>query len=166
MNQTSGNDQKPDFGHDFDPLLDQRWSPKPFSWVLPLLDLIHCCKLSLYAISRKTNEPNLRKWQKTQFPAQFWPIWPKFGSPIFFFFKNLASSVKRYHGQLWPCALLEKTMIQSSENVVTRDGQMDRKTDGQVISQDTVRLTLSVQQTLTNCPKNRDIQNLANLFLN
>ena len=23
-----------------------------------------CCKLSLYTISSKTNEPNLRKWQK------------------------------------------------------------------------------------------------------
>ena len=34
-----------------------------FSWVLPLLDVIHCCKLSLYEISRKTNEPSLRKWQ-------------------------------------------------------------------------------------------------------
>ena len=33
-------------------------------WVLPLLDVIYCCKLSLHVISRKTNEPNLRKWQK------------------------------------------------------------------------------------------------------
>ena len=36
-----------------------------FTWILPPLDVRHCCKLSLYAISRKTNKPNLRKWQKT-----------------------------------------------------------------------------------------------------
>ena len=36
-----------------------------FSWILPLLDIRNCCKLSLFTISRKTNEPNLRKLQKT-----------------------------------------------------------------------------------------------------
>ena len=59
-----------------------------FWWVLPLLDVIHCCKLSLYAMSRKTNEPNLRKWQKTLFWARFRPICPKFGPPIFFLKKT------------------------------------------------------------------------------
>ena len=44
--------------------LVQMWSPKFFSLVLPLLDVIDCCKLSSYAISRKTNKPKLRKWQK------------------------------------------------------------------------------------------------------
>ena len=38
--------------------------PQFFLWVLPSLDVINCCKLSLYAIARKTNEPNLRKWKK------------------------------------------------------------------------------------------------------
>ena len=65
-------------------LLPQIWDPKLFSWILLLLDVRHYCKLSLHAISRKTNEPNLRKWQKTQFWAQFWPLWPKFGSQNFF----------------------------------------------------------------------------------
>ena len=46
-----------DFGH-FRPNL----GPKIF---LPLLHVRHCCKLSLYAISRKTNELNLRKLLKT-----------------------------------------------------------------------------------------------------
>ena len=41
--------------------------PYFFSLVLPLLEVRHCCKLSLYALSRKTIEPNLRKWQKTYF---------------------------------------------------------------------------------------------------
>ena len=141
MNQTSGNDQKPDFGHDFDPLLDQRWSPKPFSWVLPLLDLIHCCKLSLYAISRKTNEPNLRKWQKTQFPAQFWPIWPKFGSPIFFF-KNLASLVTSYHGQLSSSSILEKT-----NDLILRklsDGWTDGQTENDFIGRCPINVERSI----------------------
>ena len=58
----------------FWPAFAQIWSPKIFLWVLPLLDVIHCYKLSLYAISRKTNEPHLRKWHKTYFWTQFWPV--------------------------------------------------------------------------------------------
>ena len=46
-------------------ILAQIWSPKFFSRVIPLLGVTHCCKLSLYAISKKTKEANLRKWQKT-----------------------------------------------------------------------------------------------------
>ena len=37
-----------------------------------------CCKLSLYTISSKTNEPNLRKWQKN--PPSFGPKFGPFGS--------------------------------------------------------------------------------------
>ena len=59
--------------------LAQIWIQKFFSWVLPLLHIIHCCKLSLYAISRKTIEPNFRKWPKTIFAPNFGPFWPKFG---------------------------------------------------------------------------------------
>ena len=62
MNQTRENDKKPRV---LGPILAQIWSPKSFLWVVPLLDNIHCCKLPLYAISRKTNKPNLKKWQKT-----------------------------------------------------------------------------------------------------
>ena len=64
--------------------LAQIWATKIFPWILPLLDVRRCCKLSLYAISRKTNEKNLRKWQKTLFQAWFWPLWPKFGPKNFF----------------------------------------------------------------------------------
>ena len=35
-----------------------------FSWVLPLLVVRNCSKLSSYAISTKTTEPNFRRWQK------------------------------------------------------------------------------------------------------
>ena len=85
-----------------------------FWWVLPLLDVIHCCKLSLYAMTRKTNEPNLRKWQKTLFWARFRLICPKFGPPIFFFFlKNLTPKslyiIASYHHLQYQ----KKLMIQS-----------------------------------------------------
>ena len=41
------------------------WGPKNFlNGFLPLLVVRQCSKLSLYAISRKNNEPNLKKWQK------------------------------------------------------------------------------------------------------
>ena len=53
--------KKPTFGPDFDPNL----VPKILLWALSLVDVIHCCKLSFHVISKKTNEPNLRKWQKT-----------------------------------------------------------------------------------------------------
>ena len=56
MNKTWENNKKPNFVPDF--------GHKNFSWVLPLLAARYCSKLSSYAISRKTNEPNLRKWQK------------------------------------------------------------------------------------------------------
>ena len=45
---------------------------------------------------------------------------------FFFFFKNLASSVARYHGQLSSSTISEKT-----NNPVLSDGQMDRQIDRQ-----------------------------------
>ena len=51
----------PDFVQ-FDPNVGPKFF---FSFILPMLVLRHCYKLSLYAISSKTNEPNLKKWQKT-----------------------------------------------------------------------------------------------------
>ena len=48
------------------------------------------------------------------------------GSWKSFFFKNLASSVARYHGQLSSSTTSEKT-----NNPVLSDGQMDRQMDRQ-----------------------------------
>ena len=71
---------------------DQLWPLSPefgtkkfFSQILPLLYVRHCCKLSLFAISKKSNEPNLRKLEKTQLWDQLWPLWPKFGIKKIFF---------------------------------------------------------------------------------
>ena len=49
-------EKKTSFRPDFGPFWPKFGPKKFFSWVLPLLDIIHCCKLSLYAISRKTNK--------------------------------------------------------------------------------------------------------------
>ena len=45
--------------------------------VLALLDVRHCPKLQSCAISRKSNDATLRKWQKPKF-------WTRFGAPNFF----------------------------------------------------------------------------------
>ena len=59
MNQTQKNGKKPSFEPDFGP-----FNPNlGFKFcvcvcILPLLDVRHYCKLSLYAISKKPSEPN------------------------------------------------------------------------------------------------------------
>ena len=53
--------------------MTQIWAQNFFSWILPLLVVRHCYKISLYVIARKTNEPNLRKWQKPSFESKFGP---------------------------------------------------------------------------------------------
>ena len=93
MYQTCEKGKKPSFGPDFDLFLQ----------VLSLLVVRHCSELSLYAFSWKTNKRNLIKWQKTQFWARFWPMWPKFGSPIFFskiqFHQSLDVMISYHHVQ-------------------------------------------------------------------
>ena len=68
----------------FWPLWHKFWPKKLFSWILPLLDVRNCYKLSLCASSRKTNKPNLRKWQKSYFRVRFWSLWHKFASKKLF----------------------------------------------------------------------------------
>ena len=63
MNETWENGEKPNFGPDFS-LFRPNLGPKSFLRVLPQLVVRNCSNLSLYVISRKINEPNLRKWQK------------------------------------------------------------------------------------------------------
>ena len=103
--------------------------PKSFLCLLPLVDIWHCCKLSSYAIWRKTDNPNSRKCRKTSFWAWFRSVGPKFGLPFFFFFffENLASSVTRWHGQLSSWTISEKT----NDPIFRKfsDGRTDRETD-------------------------------------
>ena len=65
MTQTWENGKKPSFRTNFSPFGPYLGPKFFFSWILPLLDVRNCCKLSLYGISRYNNDPNLRKWQKT-----------------------------------------------------------------------------------------------------
>ena len=113
------------------PILDclaQIWVPNFFSWVLPILDVRYCCKLSLNATSTKRYDPNSRKWRKTSFWAWFRSIGPKFRLPNFFL-KNLTSSITRYHGQLSSCTISEKT----NDSILRKfsDWRKDGRTDGQ-----------------------------------
>ena len=81
--------------------LDRIWAPKFYSWILPLLHVIHHWKLSLYAISRKTNDPNLRKWKKkTSFRTNFGPFVPNLGPKILFhrfYLQCMLDIVASYH---------------------------------------------------------------------
>ena len=58
MNQTQKNGKKPSFEPDLAPLTQIWASNFVCVCILPLLDVRHYCKLSLYAISKKPNEPN------------------------------------------------------------------------------------------------------------
>ena len=58
MIQLWENDKNPSFAPNLGP-------PKFCSWVLHPLIVRQCSKLLPYAISRKANEPHLRKWQNT-----------------------------------------------------------------------------------------------------
>ena len=81
IHQTRENGKKsPSFGPDFGPF-DPNFF---FSWVLPQVDVRPCCKLSLYTISRKANETNLRKRQKPSFRTDFGPFGPNSGGQFFF----------------------------------------------------------------------------------
>ena len=84
--------------------------PQFFSYILPLLDVRNCCKLSFYAILWKTNETKLEKIAKK----------------YIYIFKNLALSVTRYNDQLSPCTTSEKT----NDPILRKlsDGQIDRRT--------------------------------------
>ena len=121
--------KKTSFRPNFDPFGPNLGPENVFSWILPLLEVRHRCNGLLYANSRKNNEQNLRKWQKTQFQAQFWP---KFRPPIFylfiFFFKTLTLSVTRYHGQLSSCTISEKT----NDPILRKlsNGRTDQPTEG------------------------------------
>ena len=118
--------------------LAQIWVPKFFSRILPLLDVRHCCKLKFHSISMKTNKPNLRKWKKNSFGPDFGTFdqirdADCFFFCLFFFSKNLAPSVTRYHCQLSLCAKSEKTngSILRKLSDGRTDGQTDWQADGQ-----------------------------------
>ena len=62
MNITLENGEKPNFGLNLGPFGPQLGLKNVLTWVLPLLDVRHCHKLSLNAILGKTYNPNSTKW--------------------------------------------------------------------------------------------------------
>ena len=105
-----------------------------------LPDVRHCSKLSLYSISKKTYDPNSRKWQKSSFYTWFGHVDPKRGLPIFFL-KSVASPVTRYNGQLSSCLISEKTNDPILRKV--NDRWTDGWTDGRADRQEQFHRTLS-----------------------
>ena len=97
------------------------WSPIFFFVGFILLDVRHCCKLALYAISRKTNN---RKWRKNLVLVLTYDSGPKFEMPFFFSFKNLALSVTRYHMR----QLSSSTLSGKTNNPILRK-RSGRRTD-------------------------------------
>ena len=82
------------------------------SWILPLLDVRNCSKLSLYDISRKTNEPNLRKWQKLSFGPNFGTFSPNLGPKNFFhgfYLHQMLDIVAGYHCMQFQGKLMNRT---------------------------------------------------------
>ena len=122
------------------------WGPKFFSWILPLLDVRHCRKLSSYSISQKAHDPNLIKWVKISFWAWFRLVGAEFRPPNSF----QSSSVTKYHGQLSSCKTLEKTNDSSLKKLLTEkwtDGRMDeqreRERDRQMDQRDFIGVVCS-----------------------
>ena len=85
MNQTWKNSAEPIFGHNF----GRNLGPNFLLWVLPLLDVTHCCKLSLYAIQTK---PVNQTWENSEEP-KFGPSFgPNLRLPPLIFFQNFTST--------------------------------------------------------------------------
>ena len=71
--------KKTNYGSNFSPNMGS----KNFFWVLPLEDFIYCCKLSLYAISRKTWENSVETNFRLNCDSFGTNLAPKFFSPVF-----------------------------------------------------------------------------------
>ena len=89
-------------------LMMQPWEngKNPFSWVLPLLVVRQCSKLSSYAVSRKTNEANLKKKTKKT----------NFGPVLAYFGPNLGHQFFCRFYFYYPMRLKGKLMNQTWEN--------------------------------------------------
>ena len=126
MNQTWENGKYPNFGPNFGPF-GPNLGPQNFSsWVIPLLDVKHCRKLSLYPRNFKNINRTSRKHmiqtqeigKKPHFESNLRPLGPNSGPD--------SSSVTRYHGHLSSCTISKKT----NDSILKKcsDGRTDRQT--------------------------------------
>ena len=145
MNQTWQNSKKSNFR----PILArlaQIWAQKFFFVGLSLLSML-VIVASCHCIQFQGKLMILIQTQENDEKSHFGPG-PKFGSQKNFFFKNLASSVTRYNGQISSCTISDKTNDPILRKL--RDGRTerraDRRTDGKSDFMDAVPPKFSVQQ--------------------
>ena len=96
-----------------------------------MLDIVasyHCTQFQR-KLMKQTRETN----KKPSFEANFGPF-GLISSRHFFFFKNLAPSVTRYHGRLSSCTILEKNKDPILKKI--SDGRRDGQTDGETDESD------------------------------
>ena len=84
LNQTLKNNKKPNFGPDFG-MFRPKFVP---NFYFNGIQYINCCNLSLYGISRKTNDPNLRKQRKNLVSGPILAHLPQSQASNFFFEKS------------------------------------------------------------------------------
>ena len=138
-----------------DPILAalvQMWAPKLFfSWILPLLDVRQSRKLSLYAILTKTNEPNLRKWQKNLVSDLILAHLAQIQAANFFSSKiwlcqSLDTMVSYHHVQY------QKNIRNINITIVEKTKLSDGRADGQTKESDFIgRCPTHVERPKENC---------------
>ena len=119
---------KPNFGPNFGLFWPKFGRKKFFSWVLPLIYIRHCCKLSFcMQFQEKLVNQIWNNGKKPSFRSDSGPFDPNLAQQIFFFkkwlYQSLYTMVNYHHVQYQ-----KNLMIQSSENLVT-DGRSDGLTD-------------------------------------
>ena len=127
MNRTWENGKKKtSFGTNFGPFgrnlgLNKVFHQFYFCYMLEIDASYHCMQFQEKLMNQT--------WEKSKKPS-FRPYFGPSGPPKLFF-KNLAPSATRYHGQLSSCKILEKTIdpIWRKLSDGRTDGQMDRQRD-------------------------------------
>ena len=77
--------KKTNFGSDFWLVWPKFGTAIFFSWILLLLNIMHCCELSFYAISRKAINQTQENSEKPHFGPDLCPLGPNSGRKNFFF---------------------------------------------------------------------------------
>ena len=89
------------------------------SWVLPLLDVRHCHKLSLYSVLGKKYHPNSRQWRNNSFDTDLDPLGPNLSRQFSRIWLSQSLDIMvSYHYVKYQ----KKLVIQYRENLVT-DGR-------------------------------------------
>ena len=99
-------------------ILAEVWAQKNFLQVLPVLDVRYCRKLIIVCNFKERVWSKLNKMAKNR-------ILDLQIRAANFFFKNLASLVTKYHGQLSSCTISDKT-----NDPILKSLSSDRRTDG------------------------------------